>query len=40
MRISVNETKVLAFRGKDSIRIKIVINERILDKVLNFNYFG
>jgi hypothetical protein len=27
-------------RGKDPVRIKIVINERILDQVLNFNYLG
>jgi hypothetical protein len=27
MRISVDKTKVLALRGKDPIRIKIVINE-------------
>jgi hypothetical protein len=38
MRISTDKTKVLALRGKDPIRIKIVINERILDQVLNFNY--
>jgi hypothetical protein len=30
----------LALKGKYSIRIKIVINERILDQVLNFNYLG
>jgi hypothetical protein len=40
MRISINKTKVLALRGKDPIRIKIVINERILDQVINFNYLG
>jgi hypothetical protein len=40
MGISIDKTKVLALRGKDPIRIKIVINERILDQVLNFNYLG
>jgi hypothetical protein len=40
MRISIDKTKVLALRGKDPIRIKIAITERILDQVLNFNYFG
>jgi hypothetical protein len=40
MRISVDKTKLLALRGKDPIRIKIVINERILDQVLNFNCLG
>jgi hypothetical protein len=40
MRISVDKTKVLALRGKDHIRIKIVIFEQILDQVLNFNYLG
>jgi hypothetical protein len=40
MRISIGKTKVLALRGKDPIRIKTVINERILDQVLNFNYLG
>jgi hypothetical protein len=38
MRISVDKTKVLALRAKDRIRIKIVINERIFEQVLNFNY--
>jgi hypothetical protein len=27
MRISIDKTKILALRGKDPIRIKIVINE-------------
>jgi hypothetical protein len=40
IRIYINKTKVLALRGKDPIRIKIVINVRILDQVLNFNYLG
>jgi hypothetical protein len=40
MRISIDKTKVLALRGKDPVRIKIIINERILDQVLNFNYLG
>jgi hypothetical protein len=40
MRISIDKTKVLALRGKGPIRIKIVINERILDQVLNCNYLG
>jgi hypothetical protein len=39
-RISIDKTKVLALRGKDPIKIKIVINERILEQVLNFNYLG
>jgi hypothetical protein len=40
MRISFDKTKVLALRGKDPVRIKIVINERILEQVLNFNCLG
>jgi hypothetical protein len=40
MRISIDKTKVLALRGKDPIRIRIVITERIIDQVLNFNYYG
>jgi hypothetical protein len=40
MRIPIDRTKVLALRGKDPIKIKIVINERILDQVLNCNYLG
>jgi hypothetical protein len=40
MRISIIKTKVVALRGKDPIRIKIVINERILEQVLNFNHLG
>jgi hypothetical protein len=39
-RISIDKAKVLALRGKDPIRIKIVINKRILDQVLNCNCFG
>jgi hypothetical protein len=40
MRIFIDETKLLALRGKDTIIIKNVIDERILDQVLNFNYLG
>jgi hypothetical protein len=40
MRISIDKTKVLALRGKDPIRIKIVINQRIREQILNFNYLG
>jgi hypothetical protein len=40
MLISFDKTKVLALRGKGPTRIKIVINERILYQVLNFNYLG
>jgi hypothetical protein len=35
MIISIDKTKVFALRVKDPIRIKTVINERILDQVLN-----
>jgi hypothetical protein len=38
MRIATDKTKRLALRGKDPIRIKTVINERIFDQVLNFYY--
>jgi hypothetical protein len=31
---------MIPLRRKDPIRIKIVINERILEQVLNFNYLG
>jgi hypothetical protein len=37
MRTSIDKTKV---SGKHPISIKIIINERILDQVLNFNYLG
>jgi hypothetical protein len=40
MRISIHKIKVLALRWKDPTKIKIVINERILEQVLNFNYLG
>jgi hypothetical protein len=40
MRIYFDKTKVLALRGKDPVRIKILINERILEQVLNFNSLG
>jgi hypothetical protein len=37
-KLKTYSTKVLALRGKDPIRIKIVINEQILEQVLNFIY--
>jgi hypothetical protein len=40
MRISIDKIKVLALRGKDPIRIKIVIIELIFEQVLNFSSLG
>jgi hypothetical protein len=40
MRISIDKTIVLALRGRDPIRITIVINERLREHVLNLNYLG
>jgi hypothetical protein len=40
MKISTEKTRVMAFRGKDPVRSKIVINERIIEQVSSFKYLG
>lgn len=38
--VSVNKTKVMAFKGKESIRTKIVLQNMVLEQVTRFNYLG
>jgi len=37
---SVQKTKSMAFKGRDPIRTKIVIDNKIIEKVNPFNYVG
>lgn len=34
------KAKVIAFRGKESIRTKIIINDRIVEQMSCFNFLG
>ena len=38
MKISTIKKKVMAFRGKEPIRKRITINDRILEQTSHFNY--
>ena len=40
MKISTRKTKVMAFAGKDPVRSKIVLDNRILEQVSHFTYLG
>ena len=40
MKISSTKTKTLAFKGKEPIRSKIVINNKIIKQVNTFHYLG
>ena len=40
MRISSEKTKTMAFKGKEPVRSKIVINGKIIEQVNNFKYLG
>jgi hypothetical protein len=40
LKMSVTKTKTMAFKGKYPIRIKIVINDKILEQVSHFKYLG
>ena len=40
MQISLQKTKVMAFRGVDPVRSKIVLDNVILEQVNNFMYLG
>jgi hypothetical protein len=40
LTISTNKTKTMAFRGRDPIRSKIVINNKIIEQVNTFSYLG
>jgi len=38
LTISVQKTKSMAFRGRDPVRTKIVIDNKIIEEVNSFNY--
>ena len=38
--MSVEKTKSMVFRGRDSVRNKIVIDNKIIEEVNSFNYLG
>ena len=40
LTISVQQTKWMAFKGRDPVRTKIVIDNKIIEKVNSFNYLG
>jgi len=40
LTISVQKTKSMAFKGRDAVRTKIVINNKIIEQVNLFNYLG
>ena len=40
LTISVQKTKSMAFKGRDPVRTKIVIDNKIIEKVNSFNYLG
>ena len=40
LTISVQKTKYMAFEGRDPLRTKIVIDNKIIEKVNSFNYLG
>jgi hypothetical protein len=40
LTLSVQKTKSMAFRGRDPVRTKIVIDNEIIEQVNSFNYLG
>jgi hypothetical protein len=40
LTISLQKTKLMAFKERDSVRSKIVIDKHITEKVNSFNYLG
>jgi hypothetical protein len=40
MKINTEKMKILAFEGKDTWRVKSVVNNKMMEQVLNFNYLG
>jgi len=40
LTISVQKTKRMAFKGRDPVRTKIAIDNKIIEKVNLFNYLG
>jgi hypothetical protein len=40
LEISINKSKVMAFKGKYPVRYKIMIKHKIIEQVKNFNFLG
>jgi uncharacterized protein (DUF1330 family) len=40
LTISVRKTKSMAFKGRDPVRTKIVIDNKSIEQVKSFNYLG
>jgi len=40
LTVSVQKTKSMAFKGRDPVRTKIVIDNKIIEQVNVFNYLG
>jgi hypothetical protein len=40
LTISMQKTKLVAFKGRDPVRGKIVIDNKIIEQVNSFNYLG
>ena len=40
LTISVQKTKSMAFKGRDPVKTKIVIDNKIIEQVNSFNYLG
>jgi hypothetical protein len=40
IEINTVKTKIMAFRGKEPVRSKIYINNKVLEQVHAFNYLG
>ena len=40
LTISVQKTKSMAFKGRDPVRTKILIDNKIIEQVNSFNYLG
>ena len=40
LTISVQKIKSMAFKGRDRVRTKIVLDNKIIEKVNLFNYLG
>ena len=40
LTISVQKTKSMAFKGRDPLRTKTVIDDKIIEQVNSFNYLG
>jgi len=39
MKISNDKAELVEFEGKDDRRVKIVVNNKMIEQILNFTYF-